>query len=114
MNRKRFESLTAWLFTVSVIAAITWISISYLMGVYALKELGNTDLLVELSKEAMVTILGVNLMKMISNLFEHNNGGIFGTSVPTVRDMIDAGYFKENDREEDEADGFEPGDNAYR
>lgn len=110
MNKKRFESLTAWLFTISVVAAIGWISISYLMGIYALKELGNTDLLVELSKEAMVTILGVNLMKMISNLFEHNNGGIFGTSVPTIRDMIDAGYFKENDGEEDEADGFRSGD----
>lgn len=114
MNKKRFESLTAWLFTITVIAAIGWISISYLMGIYALKELGNTDLLVELSKEAMITVLGVNLMKVIGNLFEHNNGGIFGTSVPTIRDMIDAGYFKENDREEDEADGFESGNDSYR
>lgn len=114
MNKKRFESLTAWLFTITVIAAIGWISISYLMGIYALKELGNTDLLVELSKEAMITVLGVNLMKVISNLFEHNNGGIFGTSVPTIRDMTDAGYFKENDGEEDEADGFESGNDSYR
>lgn len=115
MNKKLFEGLTAWLFTISVIAAIAWISISYLMGVYALKELENTDLLVELSKEAMITILGVNLMKMISNLFEHNNGWIFGTSIPVVKDTTKEDTADErtrvgiaySDRKEDDVDGFE-------
>jgi len=102
MSRKGFESLTAWLFTVSVVAAIGWITISYLMGIYALKAFGNTDLLTELSKEAMITILGVNLMKMITNLFEHNNGGIFGTSVPSIHDLKDAGLLEDSEGEEGE------------
>lgn len=116
MNRSKFENLTAWLFTITTIAAIFWISVSYMMGVYALKVLDSTELLIELSREAMVTILGVNLMKVVMNLFEHNNGGIFGTSIPVVKDTIKEDDADErtrvgmthSDRKEDDADGFEP------
>lgn len=36
--------------------------------------------MVELSQQAISTILGVNVLKVVENIFEHNSGGIFGAS----------------------------------
>lgn len=34
----------------------------------------------ELSREAVRTILGVGFLKVVENIFEHNNGKLFGQS----------------------------------
>ena len=33
-----------------------------------------------LSQQAITTILGVNALKVVENIFEHNSGGLFGKS----------------------------------
>jgi hypothetical protein len=33
---------------------------------------------VELSQQAITTILGVNVLKVVENIFEHNDGPVFG------------------------------------
>ena len=34
--------------------------------------------LAELSRQAVTTILGVNILKVAENIFEHNDGPVFG------------------------------------
>ena len=35
---------------------------------------------VDLSEQAIETILGVNVLKVVENIFEHNDGAVFGKS----------------------------------
>ncbi len=74
------KSVTRVLFYTTQIAALGWISISYLIAVYATVKLGQVFPVVELSGQAMGSILGVCVAKVVANLFEHNDGGLFGTS----------------------------------
>lgn len=72
------KSVTRFLFVTMQIAALGWISVSYLIAIYATVRLGQPFPVVELSQQAMTTILGGTGMKVLENIFEHNNGGLFG------------------------------------
>ena len=73
-------SITRILFITTQIAALGWVSISYLIAAYATIRLGQPYPVVELSQQAITTILGATALKVVENIFEHNNGGIFGCS----------------------------------
>lgn len=73
-------SITKILFITTQIAALGWVSISYLIAAYATIRLGQPYPVVELSQQAITTILGTTALKVVENIFEHNNGGIFGSS----------------------------------
>lgn len=75
------KSVTRILFITTQIAAMGWVSVSYLIALYATVRLGQPFPVVELSQQAITTILGVNVLKVVENVFEHNDGGIFGTSI---------------------------------
>lgn len=75
------KSVTRLLFITTQIAALGWVSVSYLIALYATVRLGQPFPVVELSQHAITTILGVNVLKVVENVFEHNDGGIFGTSI---------------------------------
>lgn len=75
------KSVTRLLFITTQIAALGWVSVSYLIALYATVRLGQPFPVVELSQQAITTILGVNVLKVVENVFEHNDGGIFGTSI---------------------------------
>lgn len=79
-KKPSIQSVTKFLFVATQIAALGWVSVSYLIALYATVRLGQVFPVVELSQQAIETILGVNVLKVISNIFEHNNGGLFGTS----------------------------------
>ena len=72
------KSVTRFLFIATQLAALGWVTISYLIAVYATVRLGQPFPVVELSQQAITTILGVNVLKVVENIFEHNNGGLFG------------------------------------
>ena len=74
------KTLTRKLFLTTQIAALGWVTISYLIALYATVRLGQVFPVVELSEQAIETILGVNVLKVVENVFEHNNGVVFGTS----------------------------------
>lgn len=74
------KSVTRKLFITTQIAALCWVSISYLIAAYATIRLGQVFPVTELSQQAITTILGVNVLKVLENIFEHNNGCIFGQS----------------------------------
>ena len=80
------KSVTRILFITTQIAALGWVSVSYLIALYATVRLGQPFPVVELSQQAITTILGVNVLKVVENVFEHNDGGVFGHSNTTADD----------------------------
>lgn len=74
------KSVTRFLFVATQLAALGWVSVSYLIALYATVKLAQPFPVVELSQQAIATILGVNVLKVLENIFEHNNGPVFGQS----------------------------------
>ena len=79
-GEKKLRSVTRVLFLTTQVAALVWVSVSYLIALYATVRLGQPFPVVELSQQAITTILGVNVLKVVENVFEHNSGGLFGKS----------------------------------
>lgn len=77
---RNIKTVTRRLFVTTQIAALFWVSISYLIALYATVRLGQVFPVVELSEQAIKTILGVNVLKVVENIFEHNDGAVFGKS----------------------------------
>lgn len=80
MTEAKLRSVTRILFITTQIAALCWISVSYLLAGYATIKLGQPFPITELSQQAMITILGGLSLKVVENIFEHNNGMITGQS----------------------------------
>ena len=72
------RSVTRFLFVATQIAALGWVSLSYLIAIYATVRLAQPFPVTELSQQAITTILGINALKVVENIFEHNDGGLFG------------------------------------
>lgn len=80
MTTARLKSVTRWLFITTQVAALGWVSVSYLIALYSTVRLGQPFPVTDLSKQAIDVILGVNVLKVVENVFEHNDGKIFGSS----------------------------------
>lgn len=74
------SSITRVLFVTTQLAALCWVTASYIIAGYATVRLGQPYPVVELSQQAITTILGVSALKVLENIFEHNDGGLFGHS----------------------------------
>jgi len=74
------KSVTRALFITTQLAALLWVTASYAIAIYATVRLAQPFPVAELSQQAITTILGVNALKVLENIFEHNDGGIFGHS----------------------------------
>lgn len=74
------QSVTKLLFVTTQLCALGWVSVSYGIAVYSTVRLRQPFPVVELSQQAITTILGVNVLKVVENIFEHNNGVVFGHS----------------------------------
>lgn len=73
-------SITRALFVTTQVFGLVWVSLSYAIAAYATLVLGEPFPVVELSEEAIRTILGVNFLKVMENIFEHNSSAVFGQS----------------------------------
>lgn len=93
ITRAQTASVTRQLFIVTLWACIAWISCSYAMAIYAMVILGQVYTLTELSQPALTALTVTMGSKVLSNIFEHNNNKIFGTSVGV------AGAERENENE---------------
>ena len=72
------KSVTKILFLTTQALALVWVSVSYLIAIYATVRLAQPFPVVELSQQAITTILGVNVLKVVENIFEHNDSPLFG------------------------------------
>lgn len=85
------KSVTRMLFLVIPFCALSWVYISYAIAIYSTVCLGQVYTMAELSEPAITTILGVVVVKVVGNLFEHNDGGIFGYSNSSAEDETTSG-----------------------
>lgn len=84
------RSITRFLFVTAQVFAIAWVTWSYLIATYSTVALMQPFPAEELSREAVRTILGVGVLKVVENIFEHNEGGVFGRS-RTEDEPVDEG-----------------------
>lgn len=77
---RRRVSVTRLVFVTTQFAALTWVSISYGIAIYATVKLGQPFPVTELSSQAITSILGISFLKVLENIFEHNDGPVFGHS----------------------------------
>lgn len=73
-------SLTRLIFLSTQVSALIWVFTSYGIAIYSTVALGQVYTMAELSEPAIQTILGVSFLKVVENLWEHNEGGLFGHS----------------------------------
>lgn len=82
VNRK--FSITRMVFISTQVAALTWVTTSYVIAIYSTVRLGMPFPVESLSTQAIITLLGNSFIKVMENAFEHNEGGIFGKSKDTT------------------------------
>ena len=80
LTAARLRSVTRLLFISTQICALVWVFISYGLAIYATIHLGQVYTMAELSKPAIDALLGVTALKVLGNIFEHNDGVVFGKS----------------------------------
>ena len=80
LAERSIRSVTNILYITTQLVALGWVSVSYLIALYATVRLGQVFPVVELSEQAIESILGVAVLKTIGNIFEHNDGPVFGKS----------------------------------
>ena len=80
LSAARLRSVTRVLFVSTQICALVWVFISYALAVYATVRLGQVYTMAELSKPAIDALLGITALKVLGNIFEHNDGPVFGKS----------------------------------
>lgn len=74
------RSVTRLIFVTTQISALVWVFTSYAIAIYSTVCLQQVYTMSELSEPAINTILGVGFLKVLENIFEHNNGKVFGES----------------------------------
>lgn len=62
------------------ISALVWVFLSYMIAIYSTVILHQVYTMAELSEPAINTILGVSFLKVLENIFEHNDSAVFGIS----------------------------------
>lgn len=80
LTSARLGGVTQKLMISTLRCALVWVFLSYAIAIYSTIRLGVVYTMAELSEPAIYALLGVNLTKVLGNIFEHNDGKIFGVS----------------------------------
>lgn len=86
ITEARLRSVTRFLFITTQVCALVWVFISYGIAVYSTVFLGQVYTMSELSKPAIDALLGITALKVLGNIFEHNDGTVFGKSEKPASD----------------------------
>ena len=78
LTQRNVGSVTWFLFVFTDLAAISWVYISYALAIYATVRLGQVYTMAELSDPAIKGIITVVAVKVLGNIFEHNDGPLWG------------------------------------
>lgn len=82
ITKRKLTSITRIIFVTTQISALIWVFLSYMIAIYSTVILHQVCTMAELSEPAINTILGVSFLKVLENIFEHNDSAVFGHSVP--------------------------------
>lgn len=80
INNAKLKSVTKLIFVTTQVSALLWVFTSYAIAIYSTVRLGQVYTMAELSEPAIHTILGVSFLKVLENIFEHNDNAFFGKS----------------------------------
>ena len=80
ITEARLRSVTRFLFITTQVCALVWVFISYGLAIYSTIWLHQVYTMSELSKPAIDTLLGAMALKVLGNIFEHNDSVVFGKS----------------------------------
>ena len=80
LTKAKLMQITRFIFVTTQISALIWVFTSYGIAIYSTIKLGQVYTMAELSEPAIHTILGVGFLKVLENIFEHNDGAVFGRS----------------------------------
>lgn len=80
LSEARLRSVTRLLFVTTQYCALSWVFISYGLAIYSTVWLHQVYTMAELSKPAIDALLGATALKVLGNIFEHNDGAVFGKS----------------------------------
>ena len=89
LTKTRLLQVTRFIFVTTQISALIWVFTSYGIAIYSTIKLGQVYTMAELSEPAIHTILGVGFLKVLENIFEHNDGAVFGKSKRGETDVQD-------------------------
>lgn len=78
--RAHRASVTRLLFMLITFCALAWVFLSYAIAIYSTVILGQVYTMAELAEPAITTLLGAVAMKVLENIFEHNEGALWGHS----------------------------------
>ena len=74
------KRVTEFMFLLTTLCAVLWVTNTCALAWYATVKLGQPFPLEALSSDIITVILGALALKVIGNIFEHNDSAIFGTS----------------------------------
>ena len=80
LTQARMMSVTRTLFIAITFSALSWVFISYGIAIYSAVYLGQVYTMAELSEPAITGLLFTVGLKVLENVFEHNDGAVFGHS----------------------------------
>ena len=78
LTRFKPASVTRLLFLLIAICALVWVFASYGIAIYSTVALGQVYTMAELAEPAITSLLGAVALKVLENIFEHNDGALFG------------------------------------
>lgn len=87
-EKMSLHSVTKLIFITTQVSALVWVFTSYAIAIYSTVWLQQVYTMSELSEPAITTILGVSFLKVLENIFEHNDGVVFGKSKNGKEDEI--------------------------
>lgn len=79
-SKVTLPGVTKLIFVTTQISALAWVFTSYGIAVYSTVRLQQVYTMAELSEPVIRTILGVSFLKVLENIFEHNDSPVFGQS----------------------------------
>ena len=77
-TRFKPSSVTRLLFLLITCCALVWVFASYGIAIYSTVTLGQVYTMAELAEPAITSLLGAVALKVLENIFEHNDGALFG------------------------------------
>lgn len=80
ITKNKLISITRIIFLTTQIFAILWVTWSYGIATYSTIMLLQPFPVTELSETAIKVLLGNGALKVVENIFEHNNGKVLGES----------------------------------
>lgn len=79
-SRARTAGVTRRLFLLVTVCALIWVFLSYAIAIYSAVVLGQVYTMAELAEPAITSLLCTVALKVTENIFEHNDGAVFGHS----------------------------------